>query len=437
MRKSFITLIDAVFCLGVIDMGNLKKLRNFIFVAPFFVSCGTANVNKLFGTQDDSYGSLLQRAELAYDQGDFKSAAILAEKAYNQSANNGDAGILLGNIYLSEAGVDIFQVVRKLSTLSSSSSSSSTSTDACSTTTGASSSSNVLGQLSCKLLNLSDADKAALGTNKTFAGLSSLGVTQVYVPNEVTDALRANVSTLAALDKGIRKLCPFVSRSLVLSQSLDERHLDASICPDRTTSSFNSAKAHISFALLHLVEALVFQQGILVDGVSSSTSGYTGIQTVSSKISTAKVTTAAEITTFASALSSFKTIVDSVFDTTNSKSQLALALNGFIMVSQSFAAAGVPESITSVITKQLTNLRTTAGALKTAAGGTGSDSTYQAQALKGQMNETYAKAVAAKINSTCSATTCTAQQKTDLCTSYAGISQGVDTAKVSKPTICQ
>ncbi len=418
----------------------MRRLKNLILIAVVaglatsMQSCGTANVNKLFGSTDDSYAALLQRAQLAYDEGDFSLAEELANKAYARSSNNGDAGVLLGNIYLSQAGIDIFQVVRKLSALSGSGSGSTTSsTCSSSSSSGGTGASNPLGQLSCLLLNLTDADKAALGAEQSFPGLNSVGITKVYVPSEVNDTLRANVKTLAALDKGIRKLCPFVSRSLVLSQSIDERHTSKSICPDQTNTAYNGAKVHISFALLHLIEALVFQQGVLIDGVASN-SGYTGVQTVSTKISSANFTSATDLV---NALSSFKTIVDASFDTSNTKSQLALALNGLIMVSQSFEAAGMPSSVTSIITSQLTKLKQMASTLKTSAGGTGSDSTYQAQALKGQMNEAYAKAMAAKINTQCPTAGSCAAEKTNLCTNYASISQGVDPTKVQKPTICQ
>jgi hypothetical protein len=397
------------------------------------IGCGSANLNKIFGTEDDSYSALLQRAQVAYDRGDFDTAEDLATKAYDRTTNNGDAGVLLGNIYLSQAGIDIFQVVRKMSSLSKQGSGSSPSSTCSSSSSGGASSTNSLGQLSCLLLNLSDADKAALGSVQSFPDLSVVGVTEVYIPSEVTDELRANVSTLSALDKGIRKICPFVSRSVVLSQSIDLRHTDTSICPDKTNTSFSSAKAHISFALLHLIEALVFQQGVLIDGVASNSST-TGVQTVSSKISK---TNFASATDLVKAVTSLKTIVDASFDTTNESSQLALALNGLIMVNQSFEVAGVPSSVTSAIGQQLTKLRQTASALKTSSGGSSSDTTYQAQALKGQMNESYAKAVATKINTQCPSAGSCASEKTSLCQSYASISLGVDPAKLEKPTICK
>jgi hypothetical protein len=390
-------------------------------------SCGTANVNKLFGTKDESYAGLLRQAQFAYDSGDFSLAEELANKAYSRSENNGDAGVLLGSIYLSQAGIDIFQLVSKLSTLSSSSSSGSSSSDTCKSSSTNQSAGNLLSELSCKLLSLSESDKDALGTNQTFSGLTLIGVPSVYIPNEVTDTLRAKVSVLSALDKGIRKLCPFINRASVLSQSVDERHTSAALCPDQTSTSFNSPRAHISFALLHLVEALVFQQGVLVDGVSTATSSRTGVSGISSKITT----NATDVTKLAAASVDFATVLGKVFDTDNTKSQITLALNGLIMVSQSFEVAGVPSSVTSVITSQLTKLKQTASAIP----GGDTDSAKQSKALSGQINEAYAKSLAQKINSTCGPTgaNCSSDQKKDLCKSYSTITEGMDSTK--KPTL--
>ena len=407
-----------------------------ISILPLLNACGSANLNQIFGAQDNSYASLLDRAQLAYDVNDLPLAEQLANKAYARSDNNGDAGVLLGNIYLSQAGIDIFQLAGKLSSLSNNTTTkAATAEDKCSATAATSQSAgNLLGELSCKILSLSEADKLALGTDTAFAGLSaSTGITSVYVPNEVTDSLRASVSVLAALDKGIQKLCPFIDRTLVIANSIDERHVSTTICPDRTNTKYNNAKAHIAFGLLHLVEALVFQQGLLTESVAASggVAARTGIAGVSTEINKATFTTALELAT---ALSAFKKIISAVADTSNPKAQIALALNGFIVVSQSFTAAGVPSSLTSVITKQLTKLKSTADTLKGSS--TGSSSTYQTQALKGQINETYAKTMASKVNAACpTKTSCSASDVASLCASYAGIAEG--TSSVTKPTVCQ
>jgi len=396
-------------------------------------SCGSANVNRLFGMEDESYSSLLQRAQFAYDDGEFSRAAELANKAYGRAENNGDAGVLLGNIHLSQAGIDIFQLVGKLSTLSSSSTSSGSSTSKCKSSSDARSASSVLTEMSCLLLSLSDADKDALGSTVTsYNGLKAIGVPSVYIPNEVNDDLRSKVGVLGALDKGIRALCPFIDRTKVLASSIDERHKNADICPDRTKTSFSSPKAHIAFALLHLVEALVFQQGVLIDGVSSGETR-TGVQTISTKMSSVNTGSVQGVANLALAAADFANVIGKIFDTGNSKSQIALALNGLIMVSKSFEAAGVPSSVTSVITTQLTNLQKTAANLP----GTGNSTTKQTQVLSGQINQAYAASLAQKIEQACptAATAGCSDNKASLCAGFTSISQGV--SSISTPTLCK
>ncbi len=423
---------------------SITKLFAATGVFALTMGCGTANINKIFGAKDDSYASLLQRAQLAYDVGDYSEAESLANQAYNRSENNGDAGVLLGSIYLSQAGIDIFQMISKLSSLGSSSSSgSSGTTSTCaasssSSSSGGTSSTNILSELSCKLLNLTDADISALGSTVTtaassrYSGLSALGINTIYVPNTMTDTVRSNVSVLAALDKGVKRLCPFIDRTLVISKSTDTRHTSETTCPDKTGSSYNSDKAHISFALINLVEALVMQRGVLIDGAtaaSSSASSPTGINSVNQKFSTANLS----LTQFASAVSSYSNFVNDVFATSNPESQISLALNGLLVVTRSFTAAGVPSSVTEALDTQLTALQKVAGTL-----GGSSSTVNQSKALQGQMNQKYAQDLATKINTQCptiSTGSCAANQAS-LCSSYCGVSTGVDPAKVTKPTIC-
>jgi hypothetical protein len=413
------------------------RIVHLIAVGSMLAACGSANVNKLFGSQDDSYASLLQRAQYAYDEGDFSEAEKLANKAYGRAENNGEAGILLGNIYLSQAGIDIFQLVGKLSTLSSSSSSTDSSASKCKSTPTSGqnqSASNVLGELSCLLLSLSDADKDALGTTvettaTTYPGLKAIGVPSVYIPNKVNDTLRSNVAVLGALDKGIKALCPFINRTNVLAKSIDKRHSDSNLCPNRTSTSFNNAKAHISFALLHLVEALVFQQGVLIDGVGSAETQRTGVQGISSKISSYQTNNPTNIGDLALATANFAQVVGQVFNTVDPESQIALALNGLIMVSTSFNMAGVPSSITNVITKQLENIQQIAG-------GSNSSTAQQSQALAGQINLVYANQMATTIDAACPGGACTTEQKTQLCQGFNSISAGTDPAKLRRPAAC-
>jgi hypothetical protein len=429
MPVSAIKTAKTIFVLTLISVGLVS-------------SCGTANINKIFGAKDESYAALLQRAQLAYDLGDYSEAESLANRAYNRSLNNGDAGVLLGSIYLSQAGIDIFQLINKLSSLSSSSSNSgSTDTsDTCASSgsTGANASTNILSELSCKLLSLSEADINALGSTVTtasssrYSGLSALSINSIYVPNTMSDSVRSNVSVLAALDKGVKRLCPFIDRPLVIDKSTDTRHLNKTTCPDKTDSSYNSNRAHIAFALLNLVESLVMQRGVLIDGAtaaSSTSSAPTGINSVNQQFNNTTLT----LSQFASAVTSYSNFVNDVFATANPDSQISLALNGLLVVNHSFEAAGVPSSVTKALDTQLSALQKVASTL-----GGSSAAVNQSKALQGQINEKYAKDLASKINAQCPTigTGACAANQTSLCSSYCGVSTGVDPSKVSKPTIC-
>ncbi|MCX6124848.1 MAG: hypothetical protein NTV34_08885 [Proteobacteria bacterium] len=408
-----------------------------IFGVLMIVGCGTANVNKIFGSKDESTSGLMQRAQFAFDRGDFDLAEELATKAYEGSENNGAAAILLSNVMLSKAGIDVFQLVSKLAEASQSTTGTTRSTattgDCVTTSTDAAGS---ISKLSCLLLNLSEADTALLGTDEklTSAGLKSLGT--YYKPAEITDELRQKISILKYTDKGIRYLCPFVNRSVVLKDSIDERHAIEK-CGDKSATEFNAVKVHISFALLHLVETLVYQRGVLVDGLTSASGvAKNGISTMSSSIS---VQNFSSVTDFVATMTEFKKVVDSLADTSNIKSQIALALDGLTVVANAFGASGVPSKVTASITGGLSKIKETASKLSNAAGGAASGN-YQAQALKGQINEQYSKTVASKIKNVCGSggDNCSVTQKTEVCASYAGISQGVlpATAAANKPSFC-
>lgn len=398
-------------------------------------SCGSANINKLFGSTDNSTTALIQRAQMAYDKGDYDAAEDYATQAYNGTSNNGEAAELLGSIMLSKAGIDIFQVVGKLSELSTAktSTTTTTTTDSCGSSTSDAASS--LSTLSCKLLSLTSDDIAALGDTVTLKSNYFSPVTSYYAPKVITDEIRAKVNVLKYTDKGIRMLCPFVDRTKVTGSSIDTRHTLAN-CGDKSGTSYNSAKVHIAFALLHLTETLVYQRSILSDATSSTSGSSGGIITLSSKITSANFGT--DISGFITAISDFQSMVNAIADTGNANSQISLALDGLTVVASSFGVAGVPDKIISVVTGGLTKIKETASKLATAAGNASSSATYQTQALKGQFSQKYASAVNTKINSVCGTDgkSCSTDQKTQLCTSYSSISQGIDPSTVSKPTWC-
>lgn len=402
-----------------------------LIAAASLSNCGSANFNKIFGSKDDSYDALLQRAEMAYDRGRFDDAEEFATKAYAAADNNGEAAVLLGSIMLSQAGIDIFELVGQIAEISQTTASPvSSSEGGCSAPTGDSKSSatGLLTYLSCKLLNLTEADLNALGTKipLTSPGLSPLG--SYFSPALVTEELRQKVKVLSKASKGISFLCPFVKRDTVLKDSTDTRHAE-SVCQNKTGQTYNSSKAHISFALLHFVETLVYQNSILID--SQSGSDQVGITKIANQVNGFSFT---NVSDFVATTNEFKTVIDNVSDAVSPSSQLALAVNGLVSTTAAFAEAGVPESITKSITDSLAKLREAANKLSQA--NSGASSNYQAQAFKGQLNEKLSQSMSSKINSVCASSACSAEQISSLCQSYAGISQSVDVSKVSKPTVC-
>lgn len=413
----------------------MKKIFAAGLLVTVLSSCGAANFNRIFGSTDNSTSALLQRAQMAYDTGDYDKAEELATQAYNGTTHNGDAAVLLGSIMLSKAGVDIFQIVAKLSELStpSKTATTTTSTDGCTSSTTSTDAAGSLSTLSCKLLTLTADDTAALGSNVTLTSPYFAPVTSYYKPNDITDTVRQAVSVLKYTDRGIRYLCPFINREKVTGSSTDTRHALAT-CGDKSNTTYHYGKVHISFALLHLIETLVYQRGILVDGVSSS--GGTGIATLSTKLNAANFGT--DISGFLTAVTDFKTAVDNIANTGNANSQISLALDGLAVVATSFGEAGVPAKIISTITGSLAKIKETADKLATTAGNASSSSTYQAQALKGQINQKYAATVETKMNGVCGTdgAKCSDTEKTQLCTSYTSISEGVDPSKLSKPSWC-
>jgi hypothetical protein len=166
-----------------------------------------------------------------------------------------------------------------------------------------------------------------------------------------------------------------------------------------------------------------------VTAASSAASSPTGINSVNQQFGK----TTLSITQFASAVSSYSNFINDVFATSNPDSQISLALNGMLVVTHSFTAAGVPSSVTQALDTQLTALQKIAGTL-----GGASSTVNQSKALQGQMNEKYAKDLATKINAQCPtvSTGSCASNQASLCNSYCGVSTGVDPAKVTKPTIC-
>jgi len=397
-------------------------------VAATLAGCGaTTNLNKLWGKDDDAGDSLYLDAKAAYDRGDFTHAQELAQKLVDRNPDNEKGAVLLGYVYLSEGGIDPYELARKLVAMSSTSTNTaSTNTDGTNTPTGgqtlaggrgpggggrnndggaandgasagsqstgtSASTTEVLQKLS-SIVDVSDYMSVLAPT--TFSKDDNGGVQpQLFaqdtnplpVPAKVSDDLRSKVPVLAAMSKAIAAVCPFVDDS-VKNPEDDPRHN----CTPSPGPHNDAAKAHFLWAFSHLSEALVYQTVLLY---SSSSDGTTNFQKASNELNTFTATSEAQFQTFVSDIGEMKNAVNKVFDVSSSDSMVHRTIANMKIVSLAFGEiAGLPDSIKSQVTNALSSL----DQLSQSIGGVDSD----AKAFKTQMTESLAKTVGSKIDTT-------------------------------------
>lgn len=393
------------------------KVLMFVFL---LTGCGAAsNINQMWGKDKDSVDTLMQDAQLAFDRKDFDKAEENALKVLQKNPKIGDAAALLGFVSLAKAGLHPFTVADKM--VRQNSNKDDDPDKARCGTPSTKSASDVMKNLSCRLLNLTDADYDLLGKAEEFGAI--VGDTKVFVPNRVTDSLRTSIKALDAVTKGIKYICPYVDRD-VLSAS-DDRH-SSTACAPVSGSSIKRTKVHFLFALLHLVEGVVYQSSLLADNVGSSKA--VSLQTASKSFKDANVS-ASNVSAFATTIDRFKSVTETVFLTTSSPiSQLQQLLIDLKTITKSFEKIpGLPAKFTKKIDEaaaELNKLGTDIG---------GSDG--ELQALKAQLSKKIAGDLSDKINSyaTTAGSNLSDAQKTQICASYNSIATGTG---ATKPSIC-
>jgi len=391
--------------------------------AATLAGCGsTTNLNKLWGKDDNAGDSLYLDAKAAYDRGDFTHAQELAQKLVDRNPDNEKGAVLLGYVYLSEGGIDPYELARKLVAMSSTSTAAKgtstpsggqtlaggraaragggrngggavtdgTSAGSQQASTAAPASTTTVLQNLSTLVDASDYMSVLAPTTfskddngGTEPQLFAQDTNPLPVPAKVSDDLRSKVPVLAAMSKAIAAVCPFVDDS-VKNPEDDARH-NCTASPGPRT---DAAKAHFLWAFSHLSEALVYQTVLLY---SSSSDGTTNFQKASNEINTFSASSEAQFQTFVSDVSEMNNAVGKVFDVSSSDSMVHRTIANMKIVSLAFGElAGLPDSIKSQITNALSSLDT----LSQSIGGVDSD----AKAFKTQMTESLAKTVGSKID---------------------------------------
>jgi len=376
-----------------------------------FVACGSSsNLNKIFGSSDPTSRRLLIEAKAAYNDGDYETAESLINDILVHNADDEDAAVLLGYVYLSQAGMDPFSLAQKLIDNAS------TSTGLAGSTSNASTLLTSLGSL----VNMTADTYALLGTKKTDDTYSGNADYPVLLPKSVTSDLRNSVPTLAIMNKAVKNLCRFVS-SDAKNTTGDERHAPAN-CGTTPITPRLTAKSHFIWAFAHLTEALVFQSTLQYakdKNGNNNADGIANIQKRADLVKNGSLSTA----NLVSAMADLSSAVSSIFDTSSASSQISTTLVAFDITSRAFGAiAGMPASVSSGVTKSMESL-------KSSAGGASSSSSAQAGQLRVQMTSGLATSVSSKISALPAGA-----DKTAACNSYKELVKG--NASATLPTGC-
>ena len=455
-----------------------KRVKKSTMIAMLLLSgCGSgSNLNQIFGGDDKGGDSLLIKARLAYDQGDFARAQDYANQLVAINPDNEEAAVLYGFATMSSGGIDPFRVAKQLINLATSTTSSTTAklaqsladlifaispngndeplpvTLADSTTSSSSSddggASKTLRDLAKALLTLTDADMTSL-TNGKFSKTQNGNVepqlfindSALLVPKTIDDTLRASVPVLDAMNKSIKSVCRFIDTSIKVKD--DDRDQLAS-CVVTSAPRRNVNKSAFLWAFTHLTEALVYQSVILYTGGGSTPS----IEKATTVINGANVSSAAELTAFALRVNEAKNAIDTVFDTSSKNSMITAAINSLNEVSNAFTQmSGLPDSVTKSVQNAFAGIQKLG---KTLSGASSSASNVNTLAFKSQMTASLGKSIGSKLDAAADQAAqkaynttyskLTDAQKADvqkqvstLCDTFTNLTKG---QTVTKPTVC-
>ena len=304
------------------------RLRDTFVLFLLLTSCNESSINEIFVTskQENSIDSLLEQAQYEYDRGNFSKALSFAEKAYNKNPNNEASAVLLGHVYLAQAGLDTFSLAQNLIS------------EGTSTASGDKTSNFFINTASA--IGVSDEDLAALSTGSF--GDSSL----IYIPKTATDARNSESEVVVSLNKAISVLCPFIPEDVKLlsSELSDERH-SATNCAPSSFDTQQTGQSIFAFALAHLGEAIVFYNVIFKTDEGNTSSNIEQ-----------EIANLSNLTSDPTAYATSITQISQVFSTSEDSMIDAMLLD-LEATNQALSEAGVPSRVTNSVTKALTNVK--------------------------------------------------------------------------------
>jgi hypothetical protein len=367
-------------------------------------------------------GALLSRSRIRLDAGDYEGALRDAEASLALAPDCGACAVQVGYCHLGVAGLDMFQLARKLMEKNEAGE------DGAAPLTSAADS-NASGQLAslASLVGLGPSDYAAitlpgnrLGELEGAPGSGPFRDLPVYLPKNSVDARDSDSPTLFHIARATLVLCPFMPASVkILGEQADIRH-GAESCQADEEIGKPGSNALFVWAVAHLVEAIAFHQVVLYtqDGVTPNLQKRAAILESRSEIPS--------LTEYVKAVKDLAAVVDIILPTdvgAARASMLTAMFNDLQTVSLAFQnMAAVPEDVSKGIVDAIAELQGQKDKIGSGSGGSADGKDQGAVAFKDQLTEGMATELKKQISSKIDSGQLSEQERTDLCSAYRQIS---------------
>ncbi|WP_141734897.1 hypothetical protein [Oligoflexus tunisiensis] len=368
-------------------------------------------------------GALLSRSRIRQDAGDYEGALSDAEAAVALAPDCGACAVQAGYCHLGVAGLDMFQLTRKMIEKNASEDTAEEA-DAPALTESGNASSQLTALASLVGLGSSDYEAITLAGNRldTLEGAPTTGPFRslpVYLPKAAPEARVSDSSTLQHIARAVEVICPFMPSSVkILGEQPDIRHAAEACVRDEDVEGAGSNALFI-WAVSHLVEAIAFHQVVLYtqDGVTPNLQKRAAILENQGEI--------ASLTEYVQAVQDLAAVVDIILPTEVNAaraSMLTAMFNDLQTVSLAFQhMAAVPPSLSKGIVDAIAELQGQKDKIGSSGAGAG-DKDEGAVAFKDQLTEGMATELKKQITTKIDSGQLSDQERSDLCNAYRQIS---------------
>ncbi|HYX35974.1 MAG TPA: hypothetical protein VE954_22970 [Oligoflexus sp.] len=369
--------------------------------------------------------ALLSRSRIRMDSGDYENALRDAEAAVALAPDCGACAVQAGYCHLGVAGLDMFQLARKMIEENATEEDEPTLRPA----VDGEESGNASGQLGslASLVGLGATDYEAitlpgnrLGDLEGAPATGPFRALPVYLPKNAVEARASDSSTLLHIARAVAVICPFMPANVkVLGDNPDIRHAGDSCVREQDVERTYGNSLFI-WAVAHLVEAIAFHQVVLYtqDGAIPNLQKRAAILENRSEITS--------LTEYIKAVKDLASVVDIILPTEIAAaraSMLTAMFNDLQTVSLAFQhMAAVPADLSKGIVDAIAELQGQKDKIGSSGGSSTGEKHQGAVAFKDQLTEGMATELKKQITSKIDSGALSEQERTDLCSAYRQIS---------------